>query len=241
MFEYIEDAKLKAQAVAEYESLTEGLVKKRDELLGVNKKLKDNQTIMTDKLQEFEGVDMEKHNAMLEKMKQDRLKELMGENKFEQVLKENADQIENKFKGLLKAAQETADSAKAESESIRLKNHQLRLSTLVATATTGIAKHNALKILTDMAGETFEADGDRFVSKLDGVIQANKEGKELTISDWVETVRGTHDFLFTKPKGGNTDLDRGEVTKNFNDLSESQQAEAIRENPSIGKSLKKIA
>lgn len=242
MFEFITDEKLREQAIEAHKKDILGLKEKNGELIAAQKELKQSVALLTDKLGEFDGLDPAETKKILKEMREDRLNKMLGDNKIDEVIAERVKDVENKYKQQLETAQNNFNELKSNFDKLTGDNNRLELSGIIGDlgAQSGI-NPKAMQTLIQMAGAVFRRDENNNFVPYDqnGQVISNKEGSgPLAAKDWVEGLRETHDFMFSKQQGGGGQQDgAGGGAVDVSKMTEAEITEALENDPSFADNL----
>lgn len=247
-FDFIKDANMSDEdKIKKAESLVSGLKDKNTELLGKQIDLKDKVQTLEAKVKETGDSDPEelkKAKTRIEELEKKIKSGKLGDDEIQDLIDAEKAKLENQYGSQIQTLTENLEKAKSQVGSVTRQNHQLQLGGLVIEATAGSGlRDKAIPIVTKMAAETWSPnDEGKFEPKSDGKIISNSEGTgPITMADWVETLRTDHDYLFSKPRGGNMDGDKAGGDKDFSKMTEAEKVKMIENNPDAAKDLPKYA
>lgn len=245
MFDYIEDPDIRAKALEEYKEASEkdaaGLKKKNGEVIAEQKRLKEALALVTDKLEDFDGVDIKEHKRVMAQIKEENMKKLLSDEKYSEVIDLKVGEVESTYKLKLEEAIKVGSDAVKELNQFKSNHQRLQLDSMVKDEALkhGVRK-DALSDLTRRASDTFKPKGDSFVAlnaNGEEVPSKTGDGSGLTMTEWLEGLREESPYFFENPKGGGQRRGEGPAPTDFAKMSEADQRKALDANPDLGKSL----
>ena len=248
-FDFLNDEKLSTEEkIAKAEEAVTGLKDKNTELLGKQVGLRADYATLVKQLSALEGIDPDEliaAKSRISELEGQVGKNKLGDNELQEIIAAQTAKIDGQYKDQLMTLQGKNKDLTDKYGKIEAKNHQLHLGSIVleATAASG-ARTNAIPIITKLAAETWKAsDSGEFTPQNEkGETISNSDGTgTITMSDWVEGLRVEHDYLFSKPKGGNLDNDKTNSGKNIGKLSEADKRAMIDNNADSAKDLPRYA
>jgi hypothetical protein len=180
-----------------------GLRKKNEEVIGDNKKLKSELANLKTKptLTEEEHAN---YLALKERIERDELLKALSEGKSEEVIEKVTRKTRVEYDAKLAAEVEAAAKVKADAESWRVKYEKTRIENEIQRAAAGSVKPEYVELISRIVAERVRISDDavRIVDDT-GTVQNNASGtKPLTVSDYVESLRGAYKDLFVVSTGG---------------------------------------
>ncbi|MAY71061.1 MAG: hypothetical protein CME82_06365 [Halomonas sp.] len=167
-----------------------GLKSKRDQLLESQKTLKSQ-------LKQFEGLDPERARRLEQQLAENEEAQLIADGKLDEVLNKRTERMREGYDRQLSEAQQTAESAKAFADKFRGRVMSDEIRT--AAAEVGIVD-SAVQDAVYRASSLFEVDDEgNVVPREEAGLDA--DGKPLTPSAWLESMREKAPHWFPQPKG----------------------------------------
>lgn len=185
---------LQAQIRAAVEKEVAGLKSKNQELIGLNKTLKEN-------LSRFDGIDPEAVSAMLKRFADDEEAGLIKAGKVDEVLNRRTERMKSDHEKQLQ-------KERAEAERLKAANARLADRALAETIMKAASKAGALPEAMDdivfrakASGFRINADGE-VVSMTGDEVVLGKDGKSpLTAFEWADSLRETAPHLWPRAQG----------------------------------------
>ena len=180
-----------AKAVAEQ---TAGLKAKNGEVIGDNKKLKEQ-------LAKFDGIDPEQVRAILKNFADGEEARLIAEGKIDEVLAKRTDKLKGEHQKQLQGRDEQIGTLSAR---VRRLSDLAVGGALVAAAGAKGALPESMEAVKALAKGVFVTDDEGNVVALDGDgdVVFGKDGKSpLQIDEWMDGLKERMPNLFAQPKG----------------------------------------
>lgn len=183
----IEDDDLANKLVETVEQEVSGLKRNADSILSEKKKL-------ADQLKQFDGVDPEEYRTLKQKMQEIEQKQLQGETDPDKLLQK----LEEKYRPQIEAKDKELERIKANWIEDRRKN----------AISDAVSKHGAnphtMPRFLDGFVEAIDKDGEVVLSVLsdDGTPILGEDGKPMSVSAFVESLKGKEEYAGLFPPSG---------------------------------------
>lgn len=181
-----------ARAVAEQ---TAGLKAKNGEVIGDNKKLKEQ-------LARFDGIDPEQVRAILKNFADGEEAKLIAEGKIDEVLAKRTDKLKGEHQKQLQGKDEEIGTLSARVQKLSA----LAVNGALAAAGEKGALPESMEAIQALAKGVFVTDDEGNVVALDadGDVVFGKDGKSpLQVAEWLDGLKERMPNLFAMPKGAN--------------------------------------
>lgn len=223
MFEFIEDADLRAKAVSEYENsikvVNDGVQKKVDEaVLGLKAK---NEELLGEKkkLQElansWKDIDPDKARQALELLEKSEYAQMLKDGKFEEALEKRISTATGGLKAQLEQLQQQYEVAKTESTEYKSKFQRKIIDDSIREAALELGvQTKAIEDVIMRGSLVFSLGEDGQVEARDkqGNLMKNKDKLILTPKVWVEGLKESHPYYWPPSEGAGFGGGRGSET-----------------------------
>lgn len=200
--EVIKAAIAEATAKAVEEAVS-GLKKKNAELIGKEKALKaeleaakNKPSLTDDEYTEFK--------TLKERLEQDEMLKMLAEGKSAELIERVTKKTRLDAEAKLAAESEARTTAERKAADAQARYEQTLVNVEIAKATaSGSVKPGYADLVSDIAAKRVKlVDGAVRVVNADGEVETTAGGKPLTVSEYIETMRGTLPDLFVASTGG---------------------------------------
>lgn len=190
-----------AQAMAEklaaerLEKETVGLRNKVDELIGENRKLKGKPTLTDEEYAQYRQIQ--------ERIARDELLKLMAEGKSEEALDIATKRVRAEYEAKITAEAEEKARIAAEAQSARQALDSTKISIEVTRAASTTVQQEYQPLLETIINKQLKVvDGEVRVVNEDGTVKNGANGKPMTVTDLIESLRPNYPALFKPSSGG---------------------------------------
>lgn len=180
-----------------------GLKKKNDEVIGANKKLKDElaaakakPTLSDDEYTEF--------RSLKERIERDEMLRMLTEGKSEELIERVTKKARLDADAKLAAESEARASKEREAGEWKSRYEQTLINIELTRAAATAVKPQYQDLVSKLVADNVRlVDGEVRVVNKDGEVQMTANGaKPLSVSDYMETLRTTYSDLFVSSSGG---------------------------------------
>lgn len=180
-----------------------GLKKKNEEVIGTNKKLKDELSAVKSKptLSDDEYAEF---RSLKEKLERDEMLRLLADGKSEELIERVTKKTRLDAEAKLAAEVEARSTKEREATEWKSRYEQTLVHVEVAKTVATAVKPQYQDLVTKLVAERVKlVDGNVRVVNADGEIEMTANGlKPLAVSDYVETLRSSYSDLFVGSTGG---------------------------------------
>jgi hypothetical protein len=180
-----------------------GLKRKNEEVIGDNKKLKDQLASLKAK-PSLSDEEYTEFKTLKERMERDELLKALAEGKSEEVIDKVTRKTKIDYEAKLAAEAEATTKAREDALSSRRLLEQTLVNMEITKAAASTVKPPYQDLVTRLLADRVKlVDGAVRVVDADGNIEMGANGsKPLAVSDLLETLRGTYADLFVVSSGG---------------------------------------
>jgi hypothetical protein len=195
-------AKLIEKAVAD---AVAGLRKKNEEVIGDNKKLKDQINTLKSK-PALSDDEYSEFKSLKERMERDEFLKALAEGKSEEVIEKVTRKTKLDYEAKLAAEAEARTKTETEANAWRARYEETLINAEIKSAAAGSVKPQYQDLVARLVGDRVKlVDGAVRVVNSDGDIEMSVNGtKPLAVSELVESLRATYTDLFLTSTGGGT-------------------------------------
>ena len=216
----------------------DGLLSKRDELLGSNKQLKQQLAAAQEHSKQFDGLDVEWLKQLQQKAQDDEEAALLAKGQVDEVITKRL--ALNKAETDKLIADKDAAILARDEKLNRLSQAQVKAELAQEAIKSGVLPE-AVEAVIDLHAARFTLSDDGKVVAVNGVL--GKDGvSPLTPTEVFASLRDTQPFFYPKPQGAGAQGNGGSNTVANNPFASdsfnlTEQARLIQQNPVLAKSL----
>lgn len=162
-------------------------------------------------LEKFKGVDPEKYQEAVQKLRDLEDEKLIKAGQLDEVLEKRTERMRADFDNQLNAYKTRSEKAEKMAEALKGKISEMTIETEIAKAVgdTGEVKKGALGVITLQAKQAWKVDdnGNMYATNSDGSKIYGENGDPLTIPEWTKSLKDSQPFLFEESTGSNSQGD----------------------------------